>query len=158
MYSAPTLPKLTLFTTKAYQVHKVKAAGYTKLAEDLNGIRNPYYIKKLGDGTDQAKDWELKAGSLMEDLMREKFKQNDYLRDRLVNSPQTDYYEMTSDRKWGTGTRLPRDKEVNTAAFKGDNLVGKILRKLKEEFTISDLGAEPTDSEIKERDVLNSLD
>lgn len=95
----------------------------------------------------------------MENLMREKFKQNKYHRDKLVYSPQTDYYEMTSDRKWGTGSRLPRNGgEVNPAAFKGDNLVGHILRKLKEEFRDVDLALEPKESTIKDTDEINELD
>lgn len=148
-----------LFTSveQAYQVYKVKAAGYSRLADDILGIRNPYYIKKLGDGIEQANDWDEFAEPLMENLMREKFKQNKYFRDKLVYSPQTDYYEITSDRKWGTGTRLPRNGEVNTAAFKGENLVGHILRKLKEEFRDEDLNL-VTEEQSKEDDQINELD
>lgn len=43
---------------------------------------------------------------------------------------------MTLDCRWGTGVRLPHvTKEINPKAFKGDNLLGCIIRDIKMEFS-----------------------
>lgn len=68
----------------------------------------------------------------MREIIREKFKQNADLTEKLLQCPSTYFYEMTLDRRWGTGVRLPHvTKEINSKLFKGDNLVGRILCDIK---------------------------
>lgn len=138
MYNAMFVYKGQLYTSaeQAYQVTKVTEAGYSKLAADMLGFANPYYIKSVGGSTETPDGWNDKSEGIMREIINEKFKQNRDLADKLVQCPSTDFYEMTLDRKWGTGLRLPHvTKEINSKAFKGDNLVGCILRDIKAELT-----------------------
>lgn len=71
----------------------------------------------------------------MEELIRQKFRQNEKLRGKLLNDGYQNYYEMTTDKYWATGSRLPRDYEkINTGTLTGENKVGIILAKIKREI------------------------
>lgn len=147
----------------AFQATKAKTAGYSKLSEDIMGIHNPYYVKKLGGGIEKADDWDEKAEEVLEDIMREKFKQNPHLMDRLMNSTYTDFYEMTTDKKWGTGVKIVGSRPIDPRYFKGNNVTGHILRKLKAEFNGEDIESSSTGSESegengKEEDDINCTD
>lgn len=76
----------------------------------------------------------------MEELIRQKFRQNEKLRIKLLNDGCQNYYEMTTDKKWATGSRLPRDLgPVKVDEFAGENKVGAILSKIKKEL-VEELG------------------
>lgn len=138
MYGALFTYKDQLYTSaeQAYQVTKVSEAGYKKLATDMPGFANPYYTKSLGGNTPDPEGWNDRSETIMKEIVREKFLQNGDLMEKLIQCPSTDFYEMTLDRRWGTGVRLPHvTKEINSKAFKGNNLLGTILRDLKFELT-----------------------
>lgn len=118
----------------AYQATKARMSGYKKLADDIRDIHNPYYVKKLGGGIEKAEEWDSISEGIMEEIMREKFTQNPDLMERLISSTYSDFYEMTTDRKWGTGIKITGNRPIDPRLFKGDNVTGHILRKLKEEF------------------------
>lgn len=137
MYSAMFVYKGQLYTSaeQAYQVTKVSEAGYKKLAGDMLGFANPYYIKSVGGNTPTPEGWNDRSEGIMREIIRAKFRQNADLTDKLIQCPSTDFYEMTLDCRWGTGVRLPHvTKEINSKSFKGDNLVGRILRDIKNEL------------------------
>lgn len=90
----------------AFQVTKVKDAGYLELAEEMLGMINPYNIKKIGESITASKEWKKAEDELMEDLIRAKFEQNPRYRALLEESVHKTYYEMTADRKWAAGIRL----------------------------------------------------
>lgn len=138
MYGALFTYKGQLYTSaeQAYQVTKVSEAGYKKLAADMLGFANPYYTKSVGGNTPSPQGWDDRSESIMKEIVREKFTQNEDLLEKLIQCPSTEFYEMTLDRRWGTGVRLPHvTKEINSKAFKGDNLLGSIVRDLKIEFS-----------------------
>lgn len=119
----------------AYQYKKVKAAGYTELAAEMTGMTVPYKIKSIGDGTEPAKGCHLTSEKVMKELIKEKFLQNARLRDKLVYDGYSDYYEMTTDKKWATGVRLPNDgKPVNKALLTGGNKTGLLVGETKLEL------------------------
>lgn len=119
----------------AFQTAKAKANGYDQLALEMVSMVNPYYIKKIGNSLEVKDEWKENEQSVLEEIMRAKFEQNDRLRRKLVLDTCTKYYEMTNDRFWGTGARITSDvKTVDTSELQGKNITGEILNKLKEEF------------------------
>lgn len=156
MFSAMFVYKGQLYTSaeQAYQATKATEAGYKKLAADMLGFANPYYTKSVGGNIPTPEGWNEKAENVMREIIREKFKQNEDLAEKLAQSPCIDFYEMTLDRKWGTGSRLPHvTKEINSKTFKGDNLVGHILRDIKAELTgveLSDTSSETSVDSVQE--------
>lgn len=133
-----------LFTSAehVYQVTKVKAIGYPRLAEAMMMMVNPYYLKKLGDSIDPTDEWKDKE-EVMEKIIRAKFQQSSYHRGKLERDTHTGFFEMTSDRKWATGVRLTnKTKSISEKDLTGRNIVGQILSKIKKEIC----GVEPTES------------
>lgn len=126
-----------LFTSveHAYQITKVKDAGYTELAAEMQGITNPYYLKKLGGEIPTSKKWKQQQEQIMEELIREKFTQNPRLRELLKYDDHDNYYEMTVDRLWATGIKLKHGvKTVDRKSLKGVNRVEVILTQIKSEL------------------------
>lgn len=142
----------------AYQATKARMSGYKKLADAIKDIHNPYYVKKLSGGIEKAEEWDSMAEEVMEEIMKEKFIQNPHLMERLVSSTYSDFYEMTTDRKWGTGFKIMGNKPIDPRLFKGKNITGQILRKLKNEFiegvpsTENGSGSESEDGEDEGED------
>lgn len=134
---APIKYKGRLYTSAehAYQATKARMSGYKKLADAIRDIHNPYYVKKLSVGIDKADEWDAMSEEIMEEIMREKFTQNPHLMERLTESTYSDFYEMTTDKKWGTGMKIMGNKPIDPRLFKGKNVTGQILRKLKNQFT-----------------------
>lgn len=120
----------------AYQTLKVKDVGYTELAAEMHGILNPYSLKKIGGDITPAEGWFENSEDLMEELIRAKFEQNPKLRHLLISDKHSEFYEMTADRRWATGVRIKAaDKSFDQEKFKGSNLVGLILTKIKKEIS-----------------------
>lgn len=127
----------SLFTSveHAYQTTKVKDAGYTELAMEMMGIVNPYSRKKIGGDTKSSPEWKEKSEGIMEELIREKFKQNPRLRYLLENDTHEKFYEMTTDKWWATGVRIKANaKTFDPKQFKGANKVGLIIEGIKSEL------------------------
>lgn len=98
-------------------------------------MTDPYKIKSIGDGTEPSKDWHLTSEKMMKELIKEKFLQNERLRDKLVYDGYSSYYEMTTDKKWATGVRLSNDgKLVNKALLTGGNKTGLLVAEVKSEL------------------------
>lgn len=126
-----------LFTSveHAFQLSKVKDAGYTELAAEMAGMTNPYNIKYIGDGITASKEWKNEEEQIMEELIRKKFQQNERLRKKLLGDGYSDYYEMTADKRWATGTRIQASTNtVDTKSLKGTNLQGQIVKRIKDEL------------------------
>lgn len=128
----------SLFTSveHAYQTLKVKDAGYEELAAEMQGILNPYSLKKIGGDIKPTDEWKQNSEELMEELIRAKFNQNPKLRYLLECDNHSEFYEMTADKRWATGVRIKAGvKTYEQKEFKGLNLVGLILTKIKKEFS-----------------------
>lgn len=75
----------------------------------------------------------------MEELIRGKFSQNPRHRRLLLESEYKNYFEMTADRKWATGTRLMQSMhDIDPKSLLGKNVVGNILSKVKKELLEQD--------------------
>lgn len=109
-YSAPILLSplkydgYTYRTVKhSYQCTKARDAGYTIMAEDMRAMRNPYQVKKLGSDLPIGKKWKQQSEELMKDLIQAKFDQNENLKEKLLDVPYLNFYEMTGDKLWAIG-------------------------------------------------------
>lgn len=120
----------------AYQCIKVRDSGYIELAEDLRAMRNPYKVKKLGGEIPAGKKWKAQSEQLMKDLIQAKFDQNPNLRERLLDVPYRNFFEMTGDRVWATGRRISKaDVRIDPEDLKvGKNLVGRAITRTKNGF------------------------
>lgn len=119
----------------AYQILKVKDAGYSELAAEMTGMTDPYKIKALGDGITPSKEWKNVEEQIMEELIRNKFQQNEKLRKKLLGDRYSSYYEMTHDTRWATRTRITASTDkIDVASLKGDNLQGQIVTRIKSEL------------------------
>lgn len=90
----------------------------------------PGVAKKLGRRVDIRPDWEQIKDSVMEEICREKFT-NSVLRKRLLATGTEELIEGNwwGDRYWG----MVKDAGNN---WKGENMLGKILMKIREELKI----------------------
>lgn len=64
-----------------------------------------------------------------------KFSQNDQLRKRLISTYPKRFVEASPyDRKWGIGLSLNDSAIHNSALWRGENLLGRILTSVREEL------------------------
>lgn len=106
----------------AFQAQKTLSEEERKKFVDMEPKRAKAYGKrvKLRD------DWEdIKLG-IMENVIRQKFTQNEYLRNKLIETGDRPLCELNTwnDTFWG----------VSAKTGKGENHLGKILMKIRKEF------------------------
>jgi len=109
--------------------HAYQASKFSD-EETINLIReqqSPYVAKKLGAAAKLPSDWDAKKLSIMEDLVREKFK-NPMLRELLL---QTGDARIIEGNWWG-------DNFWGVCKGEGQNHLGKILMKIRAEIVAED--------------------
>lgn len=115
------------FGTKIYPSveHAYQAAKSTDKneREKIRTAASPAIARKLGQKVEMRDDWEEKKLSVMEALLRLKFKDPD-LRAKLIN---THPYELIEDNWWG-------DKFWGIYHDEGENNLGKLLMKIRNEL------------------------
>lgn len=102
----------------AFQAQKCVNAADRKQFESLNATE----AKNLGRTIHLRKDWEAVKVSVMRDIVKEKFFQNDDLRAKLIATGE-EYLEEGND--WG-------DRIWGTVDGQGRNLLGNILMEVRE--------------------------
>lgn len=95
------------------------------IREEFAGI-TPAQAKLKGKNVKLRCDWETNKLSIMEYIIRQKFLQNDYLRDKLLETGERNLIEMNNwnDTFWGVSKRTGQ----------GENHLGKILMKVRDEL------------------------
>lgn len=127
----------TVYTSAehAFQTHKVETAGYTELAAEMLSMSDPYKIKNIGDGIKVKKEWTESEGEVLDEILEAKFDQNPKLRIKLLQDGYASYHEMTTDRKWGTGKRVPYDvASLDRETLDGGNKGGVAITRLKNRY------------------------
>lgn len=159
-YPAKIKYKNNVFTSveHGFQYLKVKDAGYLELANEMLGMTDPYKLKGIGDSTKAHKDWAGQEEEVMETLIREKFIQNKKIREKLLYDHHLYYYEMTRDKHWATGRRIAHDDQlIDSGELTGQNVVGEVITRLKEEFTgKKNPPRKPKKKELEEEDLKDS--
>lgn len=68
--------------------------------------RNPYEVKRLSKKIPTTPEWSTGEITLMEQIVYNKFDQNEALTAILVNTGDRQLHEASADKKWGTGAEL----------------------------------------------------
>ena len=80
-------------------------------------------------------DWEQNRERFMEEGNRAKFSQNPALRQKLIaTGSEILALASPSDSVWGIGMRASAAEKCTPEEWPGQNLLGKILMQLREEF------------------------
>jgi len=95
----------------------------------LQLVTSPGYVKKIGNETEVSPGWEENKLQIMETLIRQKFTNNEKLRDLLLKTGNSILIEGNywNDQFWGVFI----DKNGNC---KGENNLGKLLMKIRKEL------------------------
>lgn len=119
----------------AFQTHKVKTTGNIELVNEMLSMSDPYKIKNIGDGTKVKKDWTESEETVLDEILQAKFDQNPKLKIKLLQDGYASYHEMTTDRKWGTGKRVPYDvTSLDRKTLDGGNKGGLAITRLKNSY------------------------
>lgn len=88
--------------------------------------KTPGAAKFLGKRIKLREDWEDVKLGIMEEIVRAKFTQNDFLKDKLIATGDRKLIETNkwNDKFWG----------VSRVTGEGENHLGKILMKIRNEF------------------------
>lgn len=116
-----------------FQNAKAVECGKLTSARKIMNKVNPWHIKVIGDRVEATESWNKMR---METLYRgifAKFDQNGPLRRLLLESSGLNLYEATTDLYYACGIGLDSPK-WETADWPGENVTGKILMKVREEF------------------------
>lgn len=128
-----------------YMMHgKAIVFGDREIAEQILAATQPKAQKALGRKVRNFDDviWKRNREAIVLAGNRLKFTQNEHLKAALIATRGTTLVEASPrDRIWGIGLGAKDPRAQNEAAWKGQNLLGKILTKLREELI-----AEPTTS------------
>ena len=77
--------------------------------------------------------WQLVAPQIMENVVLKKFQQNLETRRKLLDTGDAIIVEATEfDRYWGSGLNIMDNAHSNPTAWRGENVLGQILMKVRE--------------------------
>ena len=103
------------------------------VAYALMTTSDPFQMKKLGKDIPTTPTWAKKKDQVLQEIMKEKFLQNDGLKDKLLATKGLNLYEATKDKRYGTGYTIKEKKEINSSS-PGQNLTGKYLMAIRDNF------------------------
>ena len=110
---------------------------------------NPNDCKKLGKQVTpfDPKTWDGAKYEIVKTGNRAKFEQNPDLKEKLLATGTAILAEASPrDKSWGIGKTAKTAAETDPSAWPGQNLLGKILMELREEFAAS-----PTTAALQEK-------
>jgi N-glycosidase YbiA len=105
----------------AYQAQKCLD---DKEYNEIHEAKTPRIARNLGQQVKMRKDWDSVKYSVMEECVRAKFTQDEFIRKELLATGDEELIEDSPvDSYWGCG-----------ADGRGQNMLGKILMKIREEL------------------------
>ena len=115
------------------QYQKSKFFSDTKMATRILHSNTPLECKTLSKDIVNFDpiDWRDHAGQLCEKGLTAKFLQNPKLMQQLKNTGNKTIVECAYDRLWGCGIPLHEPNCLNEPEWSGDNLLGKMLMKIR---------------------------
>lgn len=116
-----------------FQNAKAVECGKLTSARKIMNKINPWHIKIIGDRVEVTDEWmKIRMETLYRGIFA-KFDQNGPLKRLLLDSVGSELYEATTDLYYACGIGLDSPK-WDTADWPGENVTGKILMKVREEF------------------------
>jgi ribA/ribD-fused uncharacterized protein len=116
---------------------KARLFGDAEMGEQILAAKTPKEHKALGRkvrGFDDAR-WKSEREGIVLAGSRAKFTQNPELRALLLDTRGTELVEASPfDRIWGVGLSADNPRIDDPANWRGQNLLGKILTRLREEL------------------------
>lgn len=116
---------------QAFQHKKAKAHAKHKLANKILKTRNPYEIKRLSKKISVSQEWKNEEHGLMEQIISNKFEQNDALAVQLILTGKKQLHEASADSMWGTGAELS-SKALLQGDWTGQDKLGMILESVRD--------------------------
>ena len=114
-----------------YQYRKSSALGQHEVAANVMCAQTPYEAMKEGKAAKASDQWTASTGrDLMVDAVVIKYQQCSVFRDYLLRHKGKCFVEATNSKIWGSGVDLTSTKAMEESEWKGQNLMGKILRTL----------------------------
>lgn len=114
----------------AFQAQKYKSEEIKKEFAEYDGKQAKWHGGPRGDHRltkDEVYAWNDKRISIMEEVVKAKFEQNEDLKKKLIETDNVKIYEgraFRPDKFWG----------INVKTMEGENHLGKILMNLRESF------------------------
>ena len=109
----------------------------SKTAEKILSAKNPREQKLLGRiviGFDEDA-WEKVREQIVYNVLKEKFTQNKVLKQELLKYENYQFVEASPyDKIWGIGLSEDNDLILDESKWKGQNLLGNCLTKLKDDL------------------------
>jgi ribA/ribD-fused uncharacterized protein len=120
-----------------YMYYKAIQFGDLQIAEKILDAKFPYKAKKLGAQVSNYDDriWKKHREQVMENGLTLKFTQHQDLRNRLVaTSPKILVEASPYDKVWGVGLSEDDPRINDPIKWKGKNLLGKVLMRVRDKI------------------------
>ena len=126
---------LTFNCLEQYVIHKnALTIKDEKLADSVLGVHDPVVMKSMAKGKFGKIDLDIKQDHV-KNGMRLKYSQNEDLKQYLKDTGTTTLAESSPfDLTWGTGRRMTHDQAFDKNNWPGQNLHGKLLMEVRNEF------------------------
>lgn len=133
-----TASEVTFNCAEQYMMHgKAVLFGDAEVATQIIATAHPKQQKALGRKVKNFDDkvWKREREAIVLAGSRLKYTQNPELKELLLATAGTELVEASPyDRIWGIGLSAKDPRAQDPATWKGQNLLGKILTKLREEL------------------------
>lgn len=127
--------KITYTSAEQYMMHqKAVLMGDKESADIIKALDEPSEIKKIGRHVKNFNQelWEISCQDVVEKGNMAKFSQNEDLKDLLFSTyPKTLVEASPIDRIWGIGLSKDDQRAWNKETWRGHNLLGEILTKVR---------------------------
>ena len=117
-----------------YQYRKALYAEQPAKAQKILENTLPLNCKRIGDSIMAGDGWLQEGEKAMYHACKAKFTQNTYARQFLLATGERTLAEASTDLIWGSGKRLNDQDTTNRHAWTGQNRLGKVLMKIRNEI------------------------
>ena len=119
---------------KAFQCMKAEECEDTQTLNAMLKTEDPVEIKRLGKRITNNDKWQAVSKDIMFAACLSKFTDNIDARNHLLGTGNTLIAEASPDQYWGTGVHLSKVNSLNVNNWSGDNVLGQILMKVRDEL------------------------
>ena len=120
-----------------WMYHKAKEFDDKEIMKEVLETDNPVKQKSLGRSVKNCNMtvWKDKVPEIIFPILMEKFKQNEGPRKILLDTGSKRLGEATTERYWGVGMKLADPNVLDVGRWKGENIVGNLLEKVRTKLT-----------------------